>query len=69
MNYCLNFSTCLYYDLTNCKTGLLKPRSTRKKVTLTVDYIKHKLNKYLILLSECQNLHEGQEYLLQPYTL
>ena len=24
MNYCLDFSTCLYYELTNCKNGLLK---------------------------------------------
>ena len=28
MNYCLYFSTCLYYELANCKIGLLKPRST-----------------------------------------
>ena len=31
MNYCLDFSTCMYCDLTNCKIGLLKPRSTGKQ--------------------------------------
>ena len=28
MNYCLYFSICLYYELANCKIGLLKSRST-----------------------------------------
>ena len=37
MNYCLYFSLCLYYELANCKIGLLKPRSLGvSKVTSTI---------------------------------
>ena len=33
INYCLGFSTCLYYKLRDFKIALLKFRSTGKKVT------------------------------------
>ena len=34
MNYCLNFSTHLYYEHTNCKIGLMKARVQVNKVIL-----------------------------------
>ena len=56
MNYCIDFSTCLYYDLTKCQIGLLKLRSTGEQGYFhlyTIYVAKHKLNKYQIATDFC----------------
>ena len=47
MNYCVDFSTCQYYELKNHKIGLLINQEVQvNKVTSNCILYKHNLNKY-----------------------
>ena len=54
MNYCLDLSTCQYYELTNCKISLLNIKKYRYTRLLPTA---HCINRKLIL-SDCKNLNE-----------
>ena len=63
MNYCVDFSTCLYYELTNYKIGLLKPRNTA-----TSNRTLYKIQVKQIPNTECQNCNKYLDKLNICYT-